>query len=134
MHKQRVPKLAVSRIILHRRNRNKAGQKSHSSGSNSNSASFSQTKTDARSSATNFSIYVIWRMLFLWDMMLHQWVIGSPHFEETMCPRNISISQNLQLCHCKNIATSSYVIPLQTFMYIQIHQTHVPLGLNGSGG
>jgi len=70
MHKQWVSQLVVSRITLHRRNRNKAGQKSHSSGSNSNSASFSQTKTDARSSATNFSIYIIWRMLFLWDMML----------------------------------------------------------------
>jgi len=36
-------------------------------------------------------------MLFLWDMMVHQWVIGSPHFKETMCPQNISISQEYRI-------------------------------------
>jgi len=57
----------------------------------------SATKIDARSSATNFSIYVNWRMLFLWDMMLHQWIIGSPHFKEMLCPWNISISQEYRI-------------------------------------
>lgn len=97
MHKQWVPKLTVSRLTLHRRNRNKAGQKSHSWGSNSNSASLSATNIDARSSATNFSIYVIWKMLFLWDRMLHQWIISSPHCKETLCPPNISISQEYRI-------------------------------------
>lgn len=103
IHKQWVPKLAVSRITLHRRNRNKAGQKSHSSGSNSNSASFSQTKTDARSSATNFSIYVIWRMLFLWDMMLINGLSG-PHILRKQCAIRTSAYPK---------STESLAMPLQ---------------------
>jgi hypothetical protein len=60
-----------------------------------------------------------------------------PTFEGNTVPsehQHISRVQNLQLHHYKNTATCSHFNSLQTFIYTHIHQTHVRLRLNGSGG